>query len=404
MNAEDMIEFPLIHDHHSHVSLYASFEGLPDISASDREGALELIRELPRDKLSIVKGWRTDRLDLCTGDLEGMPPALIVNSSLHGFASTQDARPVLENLWPELALSAGDKAWGERHLPQLFAFYEKIAGLDEGKLGSFMSRMESVGIGSLEDMTVSGDGTFDLIANSPFADRIIGWASASAYRGLSPSSRARCAGIKIFLDGSLGARSAALDGPFSDRPAGPLLYSDAELESLIAETASFGARLSAHAIGHEAIRQALRCIEKMRLDGVELESPRIEHAQFIGREEATRCKELGVTLSMQPNFNYDSVDYADRLSSRHREENDPFRMLIDEARFVPGVDLVFGSDGMPHGAAEALTQSLFPAFESQRLSPSELEAGYGAARGAAAESVAYEIFRAEKRVKSADRS
>jgi hypothetical protein len=56
--------------------------------------------------------------------------------------------------------------------------------------------------------------------------------------------------------------------------------------------------------------------------------------------------------------------------------NNPFRMLIDQAGFVPGKDLLFGSDGMPHGAAYALNSALFPPYPGQRLTLPEFIAGY----------------------------
>jgi predicted amidohydrolase YtcJ len=105
---------------------------------------------------------------------------------------------------------------------------------------------------------------------------------------------------------------------------------------------------------------------------------RIEHAQFIAESTAKRAKALGLHLSMQPNFSEDSVAYADRLPAGYPPRNNPFRMLIDRIGFVPGVDLYFGSDGMPHGAQEALRQSLFPdgGYEGQVLTPDEFIAGY----------------------------
>ena len=60
---------------------------------------------------------------------------------------------------------------------------------------------------------------------------------------------------------------------------------------------------------------------------------RLEHVQFITLPQARRAKDLGVILSMQPNFNSDSEDYADRLGPRDLEANNPFRMLIDQAGF-----------------------------------------------------------------------
>jgi len=84
---------------------------------------------------------------------------------------------------------------------------------------------------------------------------------------------------------------------------------------------------------------------------------------------------------MQPNFISDSVDYSDRLPQSFLAENNPFRMLIDELDFVPGKDLIFGSDGMPHGIAYPAQWSLFPPFSAQRLDLDELIAGYGPAQG-----------------------
>ena len=51
-------------------------------------------------------------------------------------------------------------------------------------------------------------------------------------------------------------------------------------------------------------------------------------------------------------------------------------MLIDDFGFVPGVDLILGSDGMPHGAADALQMSLFPPLPSQELTLEEFVDGY----------------------------
>jgi predicted amidohydrolase YtcJ len=306
---------------------------------------------------------------------------VIVNASLHGYAFSRSALPLISELWPEFAERGADAAWGERNISRLFEFYGKLAGFSADKLATFMARMEALGIGSLEDMTVSGEAALAIEAASAFADRISSWASPEVYRGLSGAARARCSGVKIFLDGSLGARSAALDAPFLDGSEGSLLYGDGELARLLSELASYGTGLSAHAIGREAIAQALDSLESLSSDGLAFPSVRLEHAQFISRGQARRCRDLGIILSMQPNFNADSSCYADRLDPRHLEENDPFRMLIDEAGFVPGVDLLFGSDGMPHGPEEALRWSLFPAFEGQRLSAGELEAGYGTARG-----------------------
>ena len=68
---------------------------------------------------------------------------------------------------------------------------------------------------------------------------------------------------------------------------------------------------------------------------------------------------------------------ADRLPDGYPERNNPFRMLIDQVGYIPGDDLLFGSDGMPHGIREALRQSLFPPYAGQTLTLEEFVAGYG---------------------------
>lgn len=373
---------PPLHDHHNHVSLYAAFVGLPDLEGLDETRARERIASLPRDRLSIVKGWRGAILPLGPVELRAAPPCVVVNSSLHGFAISEAAFPFVSETWPELAEHRGDIAWGERHLPELFVFYGAVAGLDSEKLSAFISGLERVGTFSAEDMTVSGAEALAVIRASNYASRVTAWATPEVYRRLGASDRGACAGIKLFLDGSLGAKSAALDAPFSDGKEGMLVYRDEELASLLSDLAAFHTRLSIHAIGHRAIEQALQALGRLVRDGIAFPEIRLEHVQFISEAQARRCKDLGILLSMQPNFNSDSVDYADRLIPRHRDENDPFRMLIDRVGFVPGKDLLFGSDGMPQGPRAALEQSLSPPRPGQRLDLDEFVAGYGEAPGA----------------------
>jgi len=382
-HGERRIDLPLLHDHHTHVSLYAAFEGVPSLDGLEATQARSLIASLSRDRLGIVKGWRTAAFPFGPEEWRAAPPCILVNSSLHGFAMSDAALPFVRELWPELAERGRDPAWGERNLPNLFVFYGEVAGLTAEKLDAYMKGLERVGTGSAEDMTVAGAKALAVLRASPYAGRVAAWATPEVFRKLGSADREACAGLKLFLDGSLGARSAALDAPFLDGREGILLYSDEALSRLLQELADYGKPLAVHAIGHRAIAQAIRVLDASRKRGARFPGVRLEHVQFISEGQARECKRLGLVLSVQPNFNSDSTDYADRLCPRHRAENDPFRMLVDRAGFVPGEDLVLGSDGMPHGPECAFRQSLFPPLPSQALSVEELVAGYGAARGAA---------------------
>ena len=145
---------------------------------------------------------------------------------------------------------------------------------------------------------------------------------------------------------------------------------------MIAEAAALGKSAAVHAIGEMATSQVVRTVGKLKENGITFPRVRMEHCQFIHKRTACQAKELAITLSMQPNFSTDSIIYRDRLLPQYLENNNPFRMLIDGAGFVPGEDLIFGSDGMPPGAEAALKASLFPPFPRQKLTLDEFIAGY----------------------------
>lgn len=355
------------------------------------------LESLPHDRLALVLGWRSDLLPRAALDRGDLPPALVVNWCLHGIVATSSARRHLERMWPELAERVDDPGWQELHLHSILSFCGAVSGLDGAKLSAHFSDLEDKGFAAAEDLAVIGLEALRVITASPLRDRIAIWAPFDLFRALPPGDRHACAGPKLFLDGALGACTAALDAPFRDSPAGPLLYDDDALDAALAEVASFGARPAIHAIGHRAIEQIVAALERLARSGVSFASPRIEHAQFITEGQARRARSLGCVLSMQPCFNVESSDYADRLDERHLRENNPLRMVIDRAGFEPGVDLLFGTDGMPADVAFALSAGLFPPLPGQRLSIDELAAGFGAA--ATEQTVVYEVDDAERSVR-----
>jgi predicted amidohydrolase YtcJ len=375
----NVIELPLLHDHHNHVSLYAALDSALDLAGLTEAPALRALAGLPRDRLSLAKGWRSDRLRFDEAILARLPPVLIINFSLHGFVLSPSALPLVEALWPEFAARRNDVAWTEAQLPEIFSFYGRVAGLDAAKLAAFMAKLESLGIASAEDLSTIGAQALEVIATGPFSKRIESWATQPSYMALGPEARSRVKGFKVFLDGSIGARNAAIVPAFLGGERGLLLHEDDELSELLAGLTLEGKPIAIHAIGQRAIEQALRSLEGLSRSGPGLPPVRLEHVQFIEEGQAFRARDLGLCLSMQPNFNADSLDYADRLPQALLASNNPFRMLIDKAGFVPGKDLLFGSDGMPHGSGEALRSCLFPPREGQRLRVEELVAGYGGA-------------------------
>lgn len=378
MSAVRRVEIPLLHDNHTHTSLYAAFGSCPDLADLDAARALERLRSLPRDRLSVVRGWKSNELVLDAATLATLPPALLINRSLHGFLLSDAALPFVEGVVPDLAAHRDDAAWREANVPRLFEAYCGLAGIDGAKLDAFLDSLLPLGIGSAEDLAVASVPAFRVMRANPRASAA--FAGPKLFASLPPEDRAACSGIKLFLDGAIGARTAAIEAGWLGESSPLMPYGDEALLGEFAAAASLGAGLAIHAIGPLAIEQALRCLEAARRDGLSFPLVRLEHVQFISRDQAFRARELGAVLSMQPNFTSDTVDYRDRLDGETLARNNPFRMLIDAAGFVPGKDLLFGSDGMPHGIAHPAGCSLFPPLPGQRLSLEELVAGYGPAR------------------------
>ena len=324
-----------------------------------------------------MSGWNSALAPLATRELGSLPPLVICNVSMHSFLLTEAALPLLAADQPELVRHRDDPAWVEQHLPGILEGFSRIAGLTAGKLATFMEGLEAAGIGSADDLSLTGEAAFQELRRSSWAGRVHCWATPATFRALGPAAREAMAGFKFFTDGALGARTARLSGSFRNGGRGLLLYRFEELLAALGECHGEGKPVAIHAIGDEAIAQALDVLWQLERDAVRFPAVRLEHAQFIDETQARRAMALGVTLSMQPNFNSESLTYADRLEARWLERNNPFRMLIDRVGFTPGKDLRFSSDGMPHGAEYAVQWSLFPPWAGQRLTLAELVAGYG---------------------------
>ena len=112
----------------------------------------------------------------------------------------------------------------------------------------------------------------------------------------------RC--IKIFADGALGSRGAALFEPYSDAPEtrGQLTTSQEEINRLTARALKAGFQVAVHAIGDRANRITLDAFEAALKEARPREDPRlrIEHAQVVSLQDIARFAGLNIVTSMQP--------------------------------------------------------------------------------------------------------
>jgi predicted amidohydrolase YtcJ len=182
----------------------------------------------------------------------------------------------------------------------------------------------------------------------------------------------RFVGIKAFLDGSLGARTAALGVPYADDPDDPgnmgkLLFGPEELRDLVRRCEDAGLQLFLHAIGDRAIGAALDAIEAEAAPGNPLRH-RIEHLECVTKVQLDRAKDLRVVASMQPNF---IVQWSgegrlneQRLGPERARRSEGLRDVWSR-----GIPLAFGSDGMPFGPLYGLQGAVDHPVEEQSLPP-----------------------------------
>lgn len=379
-------EASLFVDSHHHPSFYAALEGAVDLSGcADGAAALALLAargEAARGEILLALGWNDGLFRFTEGALEPLPPTLVCNLSLHGFLANAAGRAELASRDAECAERLSEPAFVERNLPRIFGLLVDSSGVGPERLARFFARLSDLGVGAAEEMYLSGPAALAAYRDAGLLPRTRLWSTPRVFDALPPADRGCVAGLKFFADGALGARTAALARPFRDAGGtGILLHTDEELAALLAGAHERGLPAALHAIGDRALDQTSRVIGRLARDGA-LPALRVEHAQFVTEEVARRFRDHAVVLSMQPNFSEDSRHYLDRLPEGYAARNNPFRMLIDRVGYRPGIDLLFGSDGMPAGAAAALRSALHPPHPAQRLARGELLEGYRASGAA----------------------
>lgn len=156
----------------------------------------------------------------------------------------------------------------------------------------------------------------------------------------------RIGGIKIFADGALGPRTAAMLQPYEDEPEnrGMSFFDEEELFEIGTAAADAGLALSVHAIGDRANHIVLNCFE--RLQAYQAQRParpvlphRIEHVQLIHPDDGPRLSTLGVVASMQPIHATSDMKMADHYWGDRSRWAYGFKSQLDF-----GARLIFGSD------------------------------------------------------------
>lgn len=183
----------------------------------------------------------------------------------------------------------------------------------------------------------------------------------------------RLVGVKAFVDGSIGAKTAALLEPYrGEMGRGRVLLGRGELARLWRKAMEAGLQMAIHAIGDRAIEEVLAAA---RLAGIGFhDRHRIEHLELPTPAQLSRIKDLGLVASMQPNFLQWSGPgkmYEERLGPARDSRIDPHRWVLDQ-----GIPLAFGSDGMPMDPPYGIGLALDPPHPVQRVTLEEALTAY----------------------------
>jgi predicted amidohydrolase YtcJ len=168
--------------------------------------------------------------------------------------------------------------------------------------------------------------------------------------------------VKLFADGALGSRGAALLAPYSDMPGqrGLLFMSDAEMLSKIETALKAGYQVNVHAIGDAANHQVLDAFEAAYpvVGGRQLRN-RIEHAQVVALSDIPRFKQLDLIASMQPTHATSDMNMAeDRIGAERIKGAYAWRSFLDQGtRIAGGSDFPVESDNPFFGLHAAVTRT-----------------------------------------------
>jgi len=153
----------------------------------------------------------------------------------------------------------------------------------------------------------------------------------------------RLAGVKGYVDGSLGSTTALFYEPYLDAPdtKGLMVTPEDSLRQWIGAADSAGLQVAVHAIGDRANGVILDIYDSLaRGHGPRDRRFRIEHAQHLRPSDIQRIARSGVIASMQPYHAIDDGRWAEkRIGPERIKTTYAFRSLLDA-----GAHLAFGSD------------------------------------------------------------
>jgi len=372
IDAEGRTVTPGITDAHIHLVQWARADA--DLALGDAASAADAAARVagfaarhPGEGPVIGRGWDANRWSDAPHHalLDAACPGRPVLLHSHDFHALWVNGPALEaaGVRPGLPDPAGGRierdAAGRpsgvvrEHAVRLFQTLEDSAARapDEALLERAVRRLHALGITAIHDfegaeeegllraMVERGGPRVRVLMQVPHSglDRALalGVESGSGDDGF------RTGAVKLFADGTLGSRTAAVLEPYDGTAdCGMELLGAAELAHDVALALAGRLAVAIHAIGDRACRTALDAFEAAgdRLRRPALPS-RLEHLQLVDDRDLPRLARLGIAASVQPAHCTSDLDLVERWWSTRKARAYPFRSLADSGALV-----AFGSD------------------------------------------------------------
>ncbi len=154
----------------------------------------------------------------------------------------------------------------------------------------------------------------------------------------------RIGSVKMFEDGSMGAWTAGMREPFTDRPdtSGLLMRTQEELTEMVRKVHNAGWQAAVHAIGDLAVETTVNAFETVLNETGEdnrVRRHRVEHASILAEDLVERMARLHILAAVQPQFVITDFWTIDRVGPERYRWTYPFRTLMES-----GVPTSLGSD------------------------------------------------------------
>ncbi|MFZ5827395.1 MAG: amidohydrolase [Bacillota bacterium] len=149
--------------------------------------------------------------------------------------------------------------------------------------------------------------------------------------------------VKIFADGSLGGRTAALLEPYSDDASttGLYIHDPEEFKALVAKAHALGNQVGAHCIGDGGAKLFIDAVTEANRQTPRADARhRLIHCQILNEELMDRMVTEGIVGDIQPVFlKSDGYWFVDRVGKERAKTSYAWRTMLEK-----GIPLCGGSD------------------------------------------------------------